>query len=78
VPDDAGEAGGRGVEGLAGDRCGLVPVHPHDQPGQHPAVGQVDPGRTGSGELPGAVREDQPRRGDGGHQLMQIGLLVPD
>ena len=78
VADDTDEPGGRRVQRLAADRRRLPPVHAHDQPGQHPAVGQVNPGGTLPGELAVAVGQGQPRRRDHGHQLVQIGLFVPD
>jgi len=78
VAYDADEPGGRRVQRLAADRRRLAPVDADDEPGQHPAVGQVDPGRTGTGQLPVGVGQGERRRRDHGHQLVQIGLFVPD
>ena len=75
---DSDEAGRRGLQRLAADRRGLPSVHTHDQPGQHPAVGQVDSGGTLTRQLAVPVGQGQPRRRDHGHQLVQIGLFVPD
>jgi hypothetical protein len=78
VPYDADEPGGCGVQRLAADVRRLPPVHADDEPGQHAAVGQVDPGGTVAGQLPVRVGQGQPRRRDHDHELVQIRLFAPD